>query len=121
MEQELDLQIMLGHALGVAKGLTASELGEALARARQLCEQLNRPLELGLTQYAQLVFRSVRGELERTEQDAEELRSFGEQEKEAMWVCAGSVLSGNAKCLLGKFIEARCSLENGPPSWNPVY
>jgi class 3 adenylate cyclase/tetratricopeptide (TPR) repeat protein len=121
MEQELDLQIMLGHALGVAKGLTASELGEALARARQLCEQLNRPLELGLTQHARLVFRIVRGELERSEQDAEELRSFGEQEKEVMWVCAGSLWSGVAKCLVGKFVESRCSLESGLPSWNPMY
>jgi predicted ATPase len=41
---------------------------------------------------------SVRGELERTEQDAEELRSFGGQEKEVMWVCAGSLWSGVAKC-----------------------
>ena len=121
MEQELDLQIMLGHALGAAEGLTASELGEALARARQLSGQLNRPLELGLTQYAQVVFRMARGELERSEQDAEELRSFGEQKKEVMWVCAGSLWSGVAKCLLGKFIESRCSLENGLPSWNPVY
>ena len=37
-EQELDLQITLGHALMAAKGLAAPEPGEAFARARQLCE-----------------------------------------------------------------------------------
>src|ERR1700747_3445103 len=45
-EQELDLQLPFGRALMAAKGYGAPELGEALARARQLCEQLERPEQL---------------------------------------------------------------------------
>ena len=42
-EQELGLQIELGHALFATKGYAAPESGEAFARARRLCELLNRP------------------------------------------------------------------------------
>ena len=62
-EQELELQITLGHALMAAKGLAAPEPGEAFARARQLCEHLARPQQLGMVLSGQWIFTSVRGEL----------------------------------------------------------
>ena len=39
-EQELGLQIELGHALFATKGYAAPESGEAFARARQLSQEL---------------------------------------------------------------------------------
>ena len=42
-QQELDLQIALGSALTATKGWSAAEVGETLARARALAEQLDRP------------------------------------------------------------------------------
>ena len=92
-EQELDLQITLGHALIATKGYAAPEPGEAFARARQLCEQLNRPQQLGRVLVGQLVFRLVRGELEQAEHHAEEMRHLGESRNDAMWKCCRLVAS----------------------------
>jgi predicted ATPase len=52
-EQELDLQIALGHALETTKGLADVETGEVYVRARRLCEELKRPEQLGLVLYGQ--------------------------------------------------------------------
>jgi hypothetical protein len=45
-EQELNLQIKLGHALFATKGYAALESGEAFARALQVSEQLYRQPKL---------------------------------------------------------------------------
>jgi predicted ATPase len=118
-QQELDLQIALGHALDTTKGLAAFEAGEAYARARQLCEQLDRPAQLGLVLYGQFLFRIVRGELEQAEHHAEEMRHLGEARNDAMWKCFGSQLSGNICFYLGKVhrrpgLPGECSLPMGP-------
>jgi predicted ATPase len=74
LEQELNLQITLGHALLAAQGYSSSELGETHARARQLCQQLSRPEQLGPVLAGLSVFRLVRGELDQAEHHAEEIR-----------------------------------------------
>jgi predicted ATPase len=63
-ERELELQIMLGQALVATKGYGAAEPAETYARARVLCEQLNRPTQLGQVIWGQWVFCHVRAELE---------------------------------------------------------
>jgi class 3 adenylate cyclase/tetratricopeptide (TPR) repeat protein len=120
-QQELDLQIALGHALDTTKGLAALEAGEAYARARRLCEQLNRPVQLGLVLYGQFLFRIVRGELEQAEHHAEEMRHLGETRNDAMWKCFGSQLSGNICFYLGKFTDVRAYLENALSLWDPTH
>ena len=72
LELELNLQIELGHALVATMGYSAQEPGEAFARARELCEQLGQPTQLGQVLYAQLVYHFVRAELVRAEQEAVE-------------------------------------------------
>jgi hypothetical protein len=73
-EQEFNLQITLGQALFATKGLGASEAGEAYARARQLCEQVNRRSQLGPVLYGQWVLCFGRGELGEAEHCALEMR-----------------------------------------------
>jgi class 3 adenylate cyclase len=120
-EQELNLQITLGHALIATKGWSAPEPGEAFARARQLCEQLNRPAQLGQVLYGQYLFRLVRGELDRAEHHAEEMRHLGETQDDAMWKCSGSSISGTTCFWLSKFIDARAYCENALFLWDPMY
>jgi class 3 adenylate cyclase/predicted ATPase len=120
-EQELDLQIALGHALMATKGMAAPEPGEAYARARELCEQLNRPWQLGPVLVGQWVFRLGRGELEQAEHHAEEMRDLGKARNDAMWIFYGSEVSGVTCSLLGKFIDARAYLENALSLWDPMY
>lgn len=120
-ELELDLQIALGHALDTTKGLAAVEAGEAYARARRLCERLDRPTQLGLVLYGQYLFRIVRGELEQAEHHAEEMRQLGETRNDAMWKCFGSQLNGTICFYLGKLTDVRAHLENALSLWDPTY
>jgi hypothetical protein len=109
-EQELDLQTTLGYALTATKGFAAPEAGEAFARARDLCERLNRPSRLEPVLVGQWVFRLVRGELDQAEHHAEEIRLLGDGD--AMWKFSGWELSGVTCSFLDKFIDARAHLEN---------
>jgi predicted ATPase len=120
-EQELNLQLMFGRALMAAKGYGAPELGEALARARRLCEQLKRPDQLAPVTFGQWVFHSVRGELIQAEQHTEEVRYFAEGRNDAAWKCFGLIASGDVSFWLGKFIEARAYLESALSSWDPAH
>ena len=77
-EHELDLRIACGRALMVAKGYASREADQAFARARQLCEQLNRQAKLVSVLFGQFVIRFQRAELEQLRQDAQEIRQLGE-------------------------------------------
>ena len=57
-ERELDLQMALGQALLATNGYSAPEPGEAYARARHLCEQLDRWAQLGPIFMVSLCFSS---------------------------------------------------------------
>jgi hypothetical protein len=120
-EQELDLQITLGPALMAAKGLAAPEPGEAFARARQLCEQLARPQQLGTVLTGQWLFSLVRAELEQAEHHAKEIRRLGAAQNDAMWACFGSSFGGITGHFSGKFIDARDYLESALSLWDPKF
>jgi class 3 adenylate cyclase/predicted ATPase len=120
-EQELDLQIALGHALMAAKGLAAPEPGEAFARARQLCEKLDQPPQLLPILSSQWLYRLVRGELEQAEGHAQEVRHLGEARSDVTWKCFGSFANGGTCFFLGKFIDGRVHLENGLSHWDPTF
>jgi class 3 adenylate cyclase/tetratricopeptide (TPR) repeat protein len=120
-EQELELQIALGHALDTTKGQAALESGEAYARARWLCEQLDRPAQLGLVLYGQFLFRVVRGELEQAEHHAEEMRQLGENRNDGTWKCFGAQISGNICFYLGKFIDVRAYHETVFSLWDRTH
>ncbi len=55
-QQELDLQLALRPALAFTKGLSASDVGETIARARALAEQLDRPEYLVRLSFGQWAF-----------------------------------------------------------------
>jgi class 3 adenylate cyclase/tetratricopeptide (TPR) repeat protein len=120
-EQELELQLMFARALMAAKGYGAPGLGETLARARRLSEQLNRPEQLGPVMCGQWVFRSVRAELPQAEQHTEEVRRFAEARNDAAWKCFGLIVSGDVSLWLGKFVDARAFLEGALSLWDPSY
>ncbi len=61
-QQELDLQLALGHALIATKGHSAPEVGESFARARVLAEQIDRPEYVWRVFLGQWTFHRNRGE-----------------------------------------------------------
>ena len=74
------------------EGIWRREPGETYARARELCEQLNRPAQLGQVLWGQWVFCHVRAELDQAEHHSEEIRHLGEAQNDVMWTCFGSAL-----------------------------
>ena len=90
-------------------------------RARQLCQSLNRPQQLGRVLGGQFLFRLVRGELDQAEHYADELRHLGEERNDEVWKCFGLARSGTACSWLGKFIEARTYFESYLSLWDPMY
>jgi class 3 adenylate cyclase/predicted ATPase len=124
-EQELSLQITLGNTIFatafVTHGHGASEAGAAFVRARQLCEQLNRPMQLGAVLYGQWIFDVARGKFQESEYSAEKLRSLGEARNDLMWKYFGSGVSGSSCFGGGKFIEARAYLEKTLLLWDPRF
>jgi hypothetical protein len=70
----------LGQALIANKGFAAPEVGESYDRARQLCQHLNRPQQLGQVLVGQFVCRLVRGELDQAARHVplEKVRKPGE-------------------------------------------
>jgi class 3 adenylate cyclase/predicted ATPase len=119
-EQELDLQILLGKALIATEGYSAPQPGEAYARARQLCEQLDKPKQLGRILYGQFVFRCVRGELDQAEVHAQDIQRFADTHKEVRWKQIGAACRGLISTSRGKFVDARAYYESalsfGQPS-----
>ena len=119
-EQELGLQIELGHALFATKGYAAPESGEAFARARQLCELLNRPPSREVL-IGQFVFSIGREELQQAEHHADAIRRAGEARNDQRWNAAGLACSGLISFLRGRFMDARAHYENVLGLWDPTY
>jgi predicted ATPase len=117
-EQELELQITLGQALMATKGQAALEPGQVFARAREVCENLDRPSQLGTILTGQWQYRFVRGELDQAENHAAQMRDLGEARSDLAWKCFGSFLSGATCLYLGKFIDCRGYIETGLSLWD---
>jgi predicted ATPase/class 3 adenylate cyclase len=120
-EQELNLQITLGPALFATKGYGASEPGEVYARARKLCEQLNKPTQLGSVLYGQWVYCQTRGELDQARYHAEEVRRLGDARNDKTWKFFGSSFLGQTCYYLGEFTDARASFEDALALWEPTF
>jgi class 3 adenylate cyclase/predicted ATPase len=119
-EQELSLQVTLGHALLATKGYSAPEPGEVFVRARQLCKQLNRPPKLDVLA-GQFAYRLVRGELDEAELHAEEMRHVGDLPNNTRREFASSISGGHTCFLRGKFSEAQARYNNALSLWDPIF
>jgi tetratricopeptide (TPR) repeat protein len=120
-ELELDLQVMLGNALIATRGYAAPEPSAAFARARQLCEGLDRPAQLGQVLVGEFVLRLNRADMRQAEHQAAEIRNLGEISNEVRWKRAGSSVSGNVCYWLGKFTDARVHCEKALSLRDPVH
>jgi class 3 adenylate cyclase/predicted ATPase len=119
--QELELQIALGQALATTQGTAASAVGETYARARALCEQLNRPPEIVAVLYGQFVYHLLRGPLRLAREIAAELLQRGEDGADAATTAMGHRLSGSACFYLGEFVTSRAHLEQALTQIGPAY
>jgi class 3 adenylate cyclase/tetratricopeptide (TPR) repeat protein len=97
-QQELDLQLALRTSVAATKGLAAPAVGEILARARILAEQVDRPEHLVPLLSGQWAFHRVRSE-----------HRLALQLAAAQWV--GRIMIGQTRLFLGELVAARSLLE----------
>jgi predicted ATPase len=119
--QELELQIALGQALIATQGYAAPAVGETYARARALCERLDRPPEIVPVLYGQYVYHLLRGPLRLAREIAAELLQRGEERADAAITAMGHRLSGYACCHLGELSAAHAHLEQALARFDPAY
>jgi hypothetical protein len=110
-QKELDLQIALRPALAATKGMSATEVGETLARARALAEQIDRPEYLVPLLYGQRQFHFVRSEHRLALAIAEQVEKIGTARRDAGMQLQGRHAHGLILCFLGEFVAARTLLE----------
>ena len=110
-QQELDLQIALRTAVAATKGLAAPAVGEILARARALAEQVDRPEHLAPLFFGQWAFHRVRSEHRLALQLGERLEGIGGARHDAAAQWVGRILIGQTRLFLGELVAARTLLE----------
>jgi class 3 adenylate cyclase len=119
-EHELDLQLVLGQTLYATQGFGATPVGEAYARSRQLCDQLNRPRQLLAAVTGQWTHHQLRAELDRAQQLAAELRQLGDMLDDVSARSAACRVSGFTGLFLGDFTASRVYLERSLALCNPA-
>ncbi len=117
---ELNLQIALGRALIATKGQGARATGEAYARARQLCEQLERPAQLLPVLFGQWIHYLLRAELRLARRSAAELQQLGKAQDDTSLKFVACRWGGVTDLYLGEFTAARAELEHGLALFDPV-
>src|SRR5262249_22260591 len=118
-ERELELRTALGPTLMATRGYAAAEVGQAYARARELCEQLGETARLGPVLWALWGFYLVRADLQAAEElTAELLRLAHRGEGPALLVPAHRAL-GTHRHFVGDFVRAREHSTQGIALWNP--
>jgi predicted ATPase len=110
-QQELDLLIALGPALMWTKGHSAAYVGETLARARTLAEQLDRPEYLVPLTVGQWAFHWARSEHKLSLLFAEQIEKIGAERNDIGARLQGRRARGATRCYLGEFVAARSLLE----------
>jgi predicted ATPase len=107
IQQEIILQVTLGPALMVIKGLADSEVGNAYARARVLCQQLGETPHLFPVLWGLCVFYLIRAEFKTARELGEHCLSLAQSRQDpALLVKAHQILGAILTCL-GEFASAR--------------
>jgi class 3 adenylate cyclase/tetratricopeptide (TPR) repeat protein len=110
-QQELDLQTALVSALTATAGWSGAEVGETLARARLLAEEIDRPEFLVPLVMGQFGFHHARSEHGPALALGEQLEQIGEARNDASAQLLGRVMCGSTRFWVGEFIAARAVLE----------
>jgi predicted ATPase/class 3 adenylate cyclase len=110
---ELVLQTTLGSALGAAKGQGASDVGQAYARARELCRQVGETPQLFPVLWGLWYFYLARAELRPAREMGEQLLSLAQSADDPALLLAAHRSLGQNFSFLGELARARAHLEQG--------
>jgi DNA-binding response OmpR family regulator/class 3 adenylate cyclase/predicted ATPase len=108
---ELDLQLALARAMMATQGYAALGVGEAYARARELCLRLDRPPQFVTVLYGQFLHNLMRAELRQAGALAEEMLNLGVAQNHPPLTLMGRRLVGLTAFGRGDFATAAVHLE----------
>jgi predicted ATPase len=117
---ELNLQLALARAMMATQGYAALAVGEAYARARELCLRLDRPPELVTVLYGQFLHNFMRAELRKAWDLAQEMLSLGEARNHPPLMLMGRRLVGVTALAFGDFATAATHLERCLTDFDPA-
>ena len=103
-QRELDLQSALVVTLMQTRGYAAPAVAETVARARQLCDQLNHPPQFANVLYVQTGYRIIRGELPLACQNAMEHLQLGEARNDPVIKSTACLNAASAWFYRGDFV-----------------
>jgi tetratricopeptide (TPR) repeat protein len=119
-QRELDLQSALVVTLMQTRGYASPAVAETLARARQLCEQLNQPPQFANVLYVQCGYRILRGELPLACQNAAEHLQIGEARNDPVVKSTACLNAASAWFYRGEFEAARAYAEQLLELYDPA-
>jgi TOMM system kinase/cyclase fusion protein len=130
IQHELVLQTTLGSALMALKGQAAPEVGQAYARARELCRQVGEGLRPAPTQSRQTPqlfpilfglwrFYLVRAEYQTARELAEQCFSLAQRVDDPALLLQAHFVLGSSLLMHGEVISARAHLEQGIALYHP--
>jgi predicted ATPase len=109
--RELGLQIALGNALTATKGWAAPEVGDAYARARELCRQEADATQLSRALWGLYAYNLHSGNTRIAGEAAKEMLRLGEQGQDPAAQVAGHRALGGGLMWRGQLITALSHLE----------
>jgi class 3 adenylate cyclase/predicted ATPase len=114
--KELELQLSLAGALTMARGWASPEMGNAYARARDLCLEVGDSRQRVSALYGFWVFRHNRAELDAAHQVGQELLRFASTQDDVEARLQASRIVGTSLMFLGRFGPALKHLEQAVPA-----
>jgi TOMM system kinase/cyclase fusion protein len=118
-QQELVLQTTLGAVFMAAKGQGAPEVGQAYARARELCQQVGETPELFPVLFGLWRFYLVRAEYQTARELAEQCFSLAQRVHDPALLLAAHFALGVSLLWLGDMALARAHLEHSIALYAP--
>jgi DNA-binding CsgD family transcriptional regulator len=110
LERELQVQNRLVALMVLTHGFAAPEVGQACARAQQLCQQIGETDALFKSLNHLANFHHIHGDLSIEMELAGQLLTIGNQRSNIMWLTAGHLFLAMAYLQAGRLHDARVSL-----------
>src|SRR5712692_3130234 len=120
LEQELALRLGLGAALSPVKGWTAPEVGEVLARTRELCRQIGETPHLFRALLGLGGYYVVRGEMEPGLELLKQGLAIAQSVEDPAFLHAAHFQMGHALYWMGQFTSAQTHLELSCSLYDPT-
>ena len=121
LQQELDLQMTLGAAWAQTRGWAASEVGQAYARARELCQRLGEPPQLPVVLLGQFFLCMQRAEWQTARELGEHLLTLAQRQSDPVLLLAAHTALGVSLFFRGEVAAAHAHFAQGSALYVPAY